>query len=109
MPHAFSLCGAKDEVRLQSPTRRDHHDEARRRGQAEGGPMRRDRRTMIAVYDYELGSSNVVCVCEWLGPRRYLKAFATQDAWAHPVRWMCPVSVPLVFPAMIRTKEGVAQ
>jgi hypothetical protein len=35
----------------------------------------------------------------WAGQRRYLKAFATQDAWTHFVREKYALPVPLVIPS----------
>jgi hypothetical protein len=45
-----------------------------------------------------LGFANAVpaCSCGWAGRRRYLKAAAEQDAWAHAIRDRCSVSSPLL-------------
>jgi hypothetical protein len=77
--------------------------------EAEGGPLYRDRPKMIAVYDYGLGRSKALCSCGWAGPRRYLKALAAQDAWTHSAHEKCALSVPLVVPVMIGSKEEVKQ
>ena len=45
-----------------------------------------------------LGFANAVpaCSCGWAGRRRYLKAAAEQDAWAHAMHDRCSVSSPLL-------------
>jgi hypothetical protein len=77
--------------------------------EAEGGQLRRVRPKMIAVYNYGFGRSKALCSCGWAGPRRYLKAVAAQDAWTHSALEKCALSVPLVVPVMIRSKEEVKQ
>jgi hypothetical protein len=51
---------------------------------------------VVGVHNHGFGHSQAVCSCGWSGRRRYLKAAAQQDAWAHFARERCAVAVPLV-------------
>lgn len=51
---------------------------------------------VVSVHLLGLFDTTARCSCGWAGGRRYLKAAAEQDAWAHSMQDRCRVSSPLV-------------
>jgi hypothetical protein len=51
---------------------------------------------VASVHNLGFAHSTAACSCGWTGRRRYLKAAAEQDAWAHCMHDRCTVSSPLV-------------
>lgn len=51
---------------------------------------------VVSVHSMGFAHSAAACSCGWVARRRYLRAAAEQDAWAHAVQDRCAVSSPLV-------------
>jgi hypothetical protein len=51
---------------------------------------------VVSVHLLGLFDTTARCSCGWAGRRRFLKAAAEQDAWAHAMQVGCEVSSPLV-------------
>ncbi len=51
---------------------------------------------VVSVHLLGLANAAATCSCGWSGRRRFLRAAAEQDAWAHAVQDRCDVSSPLV-------------
>jgi hypothetical protein len=51
---------------------------------------------VVSVHLLGLFDTTARCSCGWGGRRRFLKALAEQDAWAHSMQDGCEVSSPLV-------------
>jgi hypothetical protein len=59
-------------------------------------PVEGPRHGVASVHLLGLGNTTARCSCGWAGRRRFLKAAAEQDAWAHAIQDECEVSSPLV-------------
>ena len=51
---------------------------------------------VVSVHILGLAKAIAACSCGWAGHRRFLRAAAEQDAWAHAIHDRCWVSSPLL-------------
>jgi hypothetical protein len=51
---------------------------------------------VVSVHTLGIAHSAAACSCGWMARRRFLRAAAEQDAWAHAMQDRCAVSSPLV-------------